>query len=332
MTVTIETIKNELKRQKISQKEFANLIGKTERSVSRWLTGTQPIKPSQLLKIKEVLNLDAETFEPDNSFFAEINGVLVSRKKVQVSLDAKSMNEYHIVEKKFGISRNRLVEDAPRLLEAIRILALEKYKAELSQLEVLQKQLPPEWGPQSDKAKHQFNTVKTDVENENPFGESGLFLRFLERTHMSDQNLFGTLGAYRAHYKSLVQVLDPECANIVEYCLSSGLLDLSKIPWDFWAEDKKKLLFDIFIQELTKKTDELFQAADNPKVNSIPTSTCILLCCLQTLSNSRDVSKVSKDLASKSSALLNAKINKNNWHEELDFLMGYFSNDKVKPT
>ena len=45
-----------LERKKMSQKDFAKLIGKTETEVSRWLSGTHNLTLATICKISVALN------------------------------------------------------------------------------------------------------------------------------------------------------------------------------------------------------------------------------------------------------------------------------------
>ena len=62
-----------LEAKKMSQKEFAHLMGKTETEVSRWLSGTHNLTMATICKISAALGEDVirvanYSYEPDDEF------------------------------------------------------------------------------------------------------------------------------------------------------------------------------------------------------------------------------------------------------------------------
>ena len=166
MRIPKKTVQERMSELGITQRQLAQKLEVTPRQVNRWFKGENPIPSKYNAKIFDLLDLDEasgseqETVEAVTALTSTTPTFL--KKRISATVSLKTANEFEFIEQRFGVSRQRLIEIAPLMLNCIACLAIEQDAKELKKYDELQ--LPDGWGPSEPEAQklvdEQQNTVK----------------------------------------------------------------------------------------------------------------------------------------------------------------------------
>lgn len=110
-------LRKRLKDEAKTRKFLAEVTGKNERTVSRWLNGGNPPKAKDLEKIATALNCRPQDFDP--RYADEGPGIPVS-----VRVSSASRNAFELLRFRYGVSHTQVVELAPVLFSIVAARAL----------------------------------------------------------------------------------------------------------------------------------------------------------------------------------------------------------------
>lgn len=118
MAFKSELLRTKLKEAGKTRRFLAELTGKTERNVSRWLNGGHPPKSSDLEKIAWALGCTPQDFDP--SLADEGQGEVAIHARVSVA----SHNAYELMKERYGVTQKDILELAPVLFSIVAAHAL----------------------------------------------------------------------------------------------------------------------------------------------------------------------------------------------------------------
>lgn len=117
-----EKLKTYLKSQGLTQGDLAALVGKDIRTVRRWLSPKEPLRPKAIEKICEALQVNPSTFDTDwpstQSWGQEV--------QVGAQISQAAANGYLLLRREFGITKKQLIELAPAMFAVIAERALSR--------------------------------------------------------------------------------------------------------------------------------------------------------------------------------------------------------------
>lgn len=244
MRLTKNTVKEAMSNLAITQVELASTLKVSPRQVNRWFAAKGSIPVKYHPEIKKILNLTDDEIAPDinERDFPELflRSGLGDAKRIGATISMKSANEYEFINQKFGISKQKLIEFAPLLLNCLASLALNHDRDELRKYEDLD--LPDGWGPSEPEAQKKVEDQKKSVEEMDAF-KYGSLTKFINQTLESNRDC-GTGETWEA-----------ECAVWDEFIKSKNLnvgkehkiLNLKRLftLFSFDTSEKDQLLYPV---------------------------------------------------------------------------------------
>jgi transcriptional regulator with XRE-family HTH domain len=299
----------------ITQRELALKLKITARTVNRWFSGGSQIPSKYDKKIREILYLtddvDLSLTAQENITTRTLKTPNFMKKRMSVTVTPQTTNAYEFIERRFGISRHRLVEIAPLLLNCLSTLAIEHDAKQLKEYDDLD--LPDGWGPAEPQAKVLVEQQQQTVKEQNAFYSKSLtrFINHLISTRLNcgtkfsddvehamlskllgmevevditslftrfDLNERQSVGRHQFTVdedgKKCVREITPFPVDFEEFfsfahegqtdkrfvaAINQGLIDLSQIKSDLWAENKRDKLYDAIV-DLANKTKNIIES------------------------------------------------------------------------
>ncbi|MDC3394415.1 helix-turn-helix domain-containing protein [Planktomarina temperata] len=296
----------------ITQRELALKLKITARTVNRWFSGGSQIPSKYDKKIREILYLtddvDLSLTAQENITTRTLKTPNFMKKRMSVTVTPQTTNAYEFIERRFGISRHRLVEIAPLLLNCLSTLAIEHDAKQLKEYDDLD--LPDGWGPAEPQAKVLVEQQQQTVKEQNAFRSKSLtrFINHLISTRMNcgtkasdevEHAMWGAMLGREVEFdltslwtgfdlnerqsvgrgqltvnedgKKVVREITPFPVDFEEFftfaregqtdrrfvaAINQGLIDLSQIKSDLWAENKRDKLHDAIV-DLANKTKNI---------------------------------------------------------------------------
>lgn len=235
-----EKIKSQMRLKGISQKDLADRLDVTPRTVNRWMRGSQTIPQKYHEKLAVILDFDLysdELGDVSRSFPPE------KLKRISGVVPHNVSNELYFIENWMGISRDHLFWMLPRMIRVVAELAFERETEELQKIEELEKKLPSGWGPQTETAQKFFNSRKERIANGNPYQNTAAIFAFLMQRGIH----FG-LGLGGPQKFLLATNFGDELNNIIGICISEGHIDVSKVDWALWGKEENEDLKIVLIE------------------------------------------------------------------------------------
>ena len=114
-----ELLKEKLKAEGKTHREFATAIKKDVRTIHRWLAGDNPPKTWDIEEIANILNCKPQDFDP---FFADKDLGDIS---IQAHVSTASHNAYELMCQRYGVTQKQIMELAPVLFAIVAAHALQ---------------------------------------------------------------------------------------------------------------------------------------------------------------------------------------------------------------
>lgn len=244
MIIKIKQIKDQMRNKRVSQKYLAQQLEVTERTVSRWMSGSQTIPTKYHDKLAVILDLDTT-----QNVFEDVPRRSADEKRISSSLPLRTLNDLYFLENWMGRSRSDLIMLLPRLLKVVGKLALEHEAEKLKELEEIEAKLPRSWGPQTDDAKANYERRKKALKSGNPFINEGIISSFL--FDKDGIETFGESAFKRVHFSE-------DLNSILELCIGMGFIDISKFEWSLWEEENQHKLKEKLLQQATVNLNQAF--------------------------------------------------------------------------
>lgn len=182
MRLTKKIVKDAMSNLAITQVELASTLKVSPRQVNRWFAAKGRIPVKYHPEIKKILNLtdDENTPHINERDFPDLflRSSMGDLKRIGATISMKSANEYEFINQKFGISKQKLIELAPLLLNCLASLALNHDHDELRKYEELD--LPDGWGPSEPEAQKKVEDQKRSVEEMDAF-KYGSLTKFINQ-------------------------------------------------------------------------------------------------------------------------------------------------------
>ncbi|WP_170392086.1 helix-turn-helix domain-containing protein [Ruegeria arenilitoris] len=139
-------LKAEMKKKGVSQARLAELLGKGERTVARWLSSKSRLKQDQIESICEVLAITPEEIDED------WKGEVESSRKVAVGarISTSSSNGYYLLKQRYGVTQTQIIELAPLMFAILAKLALQRPEQKLVELHQAYEQADKRFSPMID--------------------------------------------------------------------------------------------------------------------------------------------------------------------------------------
>lgn len=209
MRISKKTVQERMSELGITQRQLAQKLEVTPRQVNRWFKGENPIPSKYNAKIFDLLDLD-EASGPEQETVEAVTALTSTtptflKKRISATVSLKTANEFEFIEQRFGVSRQRLIEIAPLMLNCIACLAIEQDAKELKKYDELQ--LPDGWGPSEPEAQKLVDEQQNTVKDQDAFKFRSI-TRFINNLIATRYNCGteDTLEIRNEMYKSLTSV------------------------------------------------------------------------------------------------------------------------------
>ncbi|UWQ39930.1 helix-turn-helix domain-containing protein [Leisingera aquaemixtae] len=113
MAFKADLLRKKLNEEGKTRDELAKATNKNKRTVSRWLAGENPPKPTDLEAIARVLNCSPQDFDP---FFSDMG---LGEVSIHAHVSAASHNAYELMRWRYGVSQRQIMELAPVLFSIV---------------------------------------------------------------------------------------------------------------------------------------------------------------------------------------------------------------------
>ena len=189
MRISKKIVKEQADRFGITQRELALKLKISSRQVNRWFTSDSPIPSKYHKKMKDILHLTddegAGLTQQEKITTRTRKTPNFMKKRISVTVSPQTTNAYEFIEHRFGISRHKLVEIAPLLLNCLSTLAIEHDAKQLEKYDGLD--LPKGWGPAKPEAEELVKQQQQTVKEQDAFSSKSLtrFINHLISTRMN---------------------------------------------------------------------------------------------------------------------------------------------------